>query len=41
MSASPSAESGSVHVLQEGVRLLFADDDPILREFAAVHLGAE
>ncbi|HEX8661474.1 MAG TPA: response regulator [Brevundimonas sp.] len=33
--------SGTVNVLQEGVRLLFADDDPILREFASVHLGAE
>jgi DNA-binding response OmpR family regulator len=40
MSASPREENGA-SVLQEGVRLLFADDDPILREFASVHLGTE
>jgi DNA-binding response OmpR family regulator len=38
---TPTQDGGSSHVLQEGVRLLFADDDPILREFASVHLGTE
>ena len=41
MSISSQLASGSSTVLDEGVRLLFADDDPILREFATVHLATE
>lgn len=29
------------HVLDDPIRLLFVDDDPILREFAVVHLSTE
>ena len=29
------------YVMQENLRILFVDDDPILREFAAVHLAAD
>lgn len=29
------------YVLQDPLRILFVDDDPILREFASVHLAAE
>jgi DNA-binding response OmpR family regulator len=29
------------HVLQDELRVLFVDDDPILREFALVHLGTD
>ena len=42
MSSSSQPEDGSFfYVLDEGARLLFADDDPILREFAMVHLATE
>jgi DNA-binding response OmpR family regulator len=41
MSSSSSAGSGFFYVLDERMRLLFADDDPILREFAKVHLATE
>lgn len=29
------------YVMQDNLRILFVDDDPILREFAAVHLATE
>ena len=29
------------YVLQDAVRILFVDDDPIMREFAAVHLATD
>ena len=29
------------YVLQDAVRILFVDDDPIMREFAAVHLSTD
>ena len=32
---------GFYYVVQESLRVLYADDDPILREFAAVHLATE
>ena len=35
------AEGSFFYVLDEGARLLFADDDPILREFANVHLATD
>ena len=37
---SRTDEAGSFfYVLEDPIRLLFADDDPILREFAVVHLS--
>lgn len=37
-----SSERGSFfYVLQEPLKLLFVDDDPILREFAQVHLATD
>lgn len=41
MSSTNSADNGFFYVLDEHARLLFADDDPILREFAKVHLATE
>jgi DNA-binding response OmpR family regulator len=41
MSASNKPESNFFYVLEERARLLFTDDDPILREFAKVHLSTE
>lgn len=41
MPLSDQADSGFFYVLDERARLLFADDDPILREFAKVHLTTE
>ena len=35
------AEGSFFYVLDEGANLLFADDDPILREFAHVHLSTD
>ena len=35
------AEGSFFYVLDEGAKLLFADDDPILREFANVHLSTD
>ena len=48
MSFAASASHASVdrtpgtyfHVLEDRLRLLYVDDDPILREFAIVHLGS-
>jgi DNA-binding response OmpR family regulator len=37
-----SAEDrGFFYVLQDAVRILFVDDDPIMREFAVVHLSTD
>lgn len=41
MSSSSNADNGFFYVLDERAKLLFADDDPILREFAKVHLATE
>lgn len=41
MSSTNSADGNFFYVLEERARLLFADDDPILREFAKVHLSTE
>ena len=40
---SPESEGSNdfFYVLDESMRLLFVDDDPILREFAIVHLSTE
>ena len=41
MSSASDADNSFFYVLDERMRLLFADDDPILREFAKVHLASE
>ena len=41
MSSSSSTDSGFFYVLDERMKIMFADDDPILREFAKVHLTTE
>ncbi|HEX4196573.1 MAG TPA: response regulator [Caulobacteraceae bacterium] len=41
MPASSEPQQPFFHVLQEELRVLFVDDDPILREFALVHLGTD
>jgi DNA-binding response OmpR family regulator len=41
MPSQNNADNGFFYVLDERMRLLFADDDPILREFAKVHLASE
>jgi CheY-like chemotaxis protein len=41
MSVHPDSAGPFFHVLQEPVRILYVDDDPILREFAAVNLASE
>lgn len=41
MSSPSQADNGFFYVLDERMRLLFVDDDPILREFAKVHLTTE
>ncbi|MBW3558686.1 MAG: response regulator [Proteobacteria bacterium] len=41
MPSSTQTDSSFFYVLDERMRLLFADDDPILREFAKVHLATE
>lgn len=41
MSWTSETDSAFFYVLDERTRLLFADDDPILREFAKVHLTTE
>ena len=37
----PDTPASFFYVLQEAVRILFVDDDPIMREFAAVHLSTD
>jgi CheY-like chemotaxis protein len=39
MAVLSQAEGSFFYVLDEPLRLLFVDDDPILREFALVHLS--
>ena len=41
MSVHPDKAGSVFYVLQEQVRILFVDDDPILREFAVVNLSRE
>ena len=41
MAASSEPLQPFFHVLQDELRVLFVDDDPILREFALVHLGTD
>jgi len=41
MPASSEPPQPFFHVLQDELRVLFVDDDPILREFALVHLGTD
>ncbi len=40
--AQEDGEDGSFfYVLQDAIRILFVDDDPIMREFAVVHLSTD
>jgi CheY-like chemotaxis protein len=41
MAATPHSAGSFYYVLQESMRILFVDDDPILREFASVNLSSE
>jgi CheY-like chemotaxis protein len=41
MAAHPDSAGPFFYVLREPMRILFADDDPILREFAVVNLTTE
>jgi len=41
MSVDPERAGPFFYVLRESVRILFVDDDPILREFAVVNLATE
>jgi DNA-binding response OmpR family regulator len=41
MSQNVDGAGGFFYVLQDALRILFVDDDPILREFAQVHLTTE
>lgn len=41
MSSQSETDSSFFYVLDERIRLLFADDDPILQEFAKVHLATQ
>jgi DNA-binding response OmpR family regulator len=41
MSAEPDTARPSVYVLSDAVRILYVDDDPILREFAIVNLTTD
>ena len=41
MSVNPDDAGAFFYVLQEAVRILYVDDDPILREFAVVNLATE
>ena len=41
MSANPGDAGSFFYVLDETMRILFVDDDPILREFAQVNLATE
>jgi DNA-binding response OmpR family regulator len=41
MSANPDDAGSFFYVLDETMRILFVDDDPILREFAQVNLATE
>ncbi len=39
--ADTAAQGAFFYVLDEAVRILFVDDDPIMREFATVHLSTD
>lgn len=41
MQNTAAANPSFFYVLQDQLKVMFVDDDPILREFATVHLGAE
>ena len=41
MAASPDTDGPLFYASREGLRILFVDDDPILREFAVVNLATE
>jgi DNA-binding response OmpR family regulator len=41
MSFETGQPGGFFYVLQDNLRVLFVDDDPILREFAVVHLSSD
>jgi CheY-like chemotaxis protein len=41
MTASPDTDGPLFYASREGLRILFVDDDPILREFAVVNLASE
>ena len=41
MSVNPDDAGPFFYVLREAIRILFVDDDPILREFAVVNLATE
>lgn len=41
MSAPTTEAEGFFYVLKDSIRILLVDDDPILREFAIVHLSSE
>lgn len=41
MPFEPEEDGGFFYVIEEKIRILFADDDPILREFARVHLTSD
>jgi DNA-binding response OmpR family regulator len=41
MAAPPDTAGSFYYVLQDTMRILFVDDDPILREFACVNLATE
>jgi len=41
MSTDGITDGGFFYVLQDSLRILFVDDDPILREFAQVHLTTD
>jgi len=41
MQTSSEPQQPFFHVLQDELRVLFVDDDPILREFALVHLSTD
>src|SRR5690242_15461108 len=41
MAQDAESAGGFFYVLEDALRILFVDDDPILREFAQVHLTTE
>ncbi len=41
MDGAESQDGTFFYVLQDAIRILYVDDDPILREFALVHLATE
>jgi CheY-like chemotaxis protein len=41
MSGAAAQADSFFYVLQDAIRILFVDDDPILREFATVHLSSD